>query len=42
MVWNGGARTVWEVVNVGTALARAVPWNDDRGILEKRVSGLLR
>jgi hypothetical protein len=39
---EGGARTVWELVNGGTALARAVPWNDDRVTLEKRVSGLLK
>jgi hypothetical protein len=39
---EGGARTVWELVNGGTALARAIPYNDDRVTLEKRVSGLLR
>jgi hypothetical protein len=39
---EGGARTVWELVNGGTALARAIPYNDDRVALEKRVSGLLR
>jgi hypothetical protein len=39
---EGGARTVWELVNGGTALARAIPYNDDRVMLEKRVSGLLR
>jgi len=41
-VEEGGARTVWELVNGGTALARSVPWNDDRVALEKRVSGLLK
>jgi hypothetical protein len=41
-VEEGGARTVWELVNGGTALARAIPHNDDRVLLEKRVSGLLR
>ncbi|HEX4961385.1 MAG TPA: DUF932 domain-containing protein [Thermoanaerobaculia bacterium] len=39
---EGGARTVWELVNGGTAVARAIPHNDDRVLLEKRVSGLLR
>jgi hypothetical protein len=39
---EGGARTVWELVNGGTALARSIPHNDDRVALEKRVSGLLR
>jgi hypothetical protein len=39
---EGGARTVWELVNGGTALARAIPYNDDRVALERRVSGLLR
>ena len=41
-VEEGGARTVWELVNGGTALARAIPHNDDRVVLERRVSGLLR
>lgn len=41
-VEEGGARTVWELVNGGTALARAIPHNDDRVALEKRVSGLLK
>ncbi len=39
---EGGARTVWELVNGGTALARSIPYNDDRVALERRVSGLLR
>lgn len=39
---EGGAQTVWELVNGGTALARAIPHNDERVTLEKRVSGLLR
>lgn len=41
-VEEGGARTLWEVVNGGTAFARSIPYNDDRVVLEKRVSGLLR
>jgi hypothetical protein len=41
-VEEGGARTVWELVNGGTALARSIPYNDDRVMLERRVSGLLR
>jgi len=39
---EGGARTVWELVNGGTAVARSIPHNDDRVALERRVSGLLR
>jgi hypothetical protein len=39
---EGGARTIWELVNGGTALARAIPYNDDRVALERRVSNLLR
>jgi hypothetical protein len=39
---EGGARTVWELVNGGTAIARSITHNDDRVLLEKRVSGLLR
>jgi hypothetical protein len=39
---EGGARTVWELVNGGTALARSIPYNDDRVLLGKRVSGLLK
>lgn len=39
---EGGARSVWELVNGGTALARTITHNDDRVALEKRVSGLLR
>lgn len=39
---EGGARTVWELVNGGTALARSIPYNDDRVAMERRVSGLLR
>jgi hypothetical protein len=41
-VEEGGARTVWELVNGGTAVARAIPHNDDRVLLERRVSGLLK
>ena len=39
---EGGARSVWELVNGGTALARTITHNDDRVALEKRVSGLLK
>jgi len=31
---EGGARTLWEVVNGGTALARSIPFNDDRVALD--------
>jgi hypothetical protein len=41
-VEEGEARTVWELVNGGTAFARSIPHNDDRVLLEKRVSGLLK
>ena len=41
-VEEGGARTVWELVNGGTALARSISYNDDRVLLERRVSGLLK
>lgn len=39
---EGGARTLWQVVNGGTAMARAIPHADSRVLLERRVSGLLR
>lgn len=39
---EGGARTVWEIVNGGTAMARSIPHADERVKLEKRVSSLLR
>jgi len=39
---EGGARTVWELVNGGTALARQIPYNDDRVVMEKRASRLLK
>jgi hypothetical protein len=39
---EGGARSVWELVNGGTAMARAVPFADERVALEKRVSRLLK
>jgi len=39
---EGGARTVWEVVNGGTALARAISHADGRVALERRVSALLK
>ena len=38
---EGGARTLWEVVNGGTALARSIPHADGRLALERRVSRLL-
>jgi len=38
---EGGARTLWEVVNGGTALARSIPHTDDRVALERRVGRLL-
>jgi hypothetical protein len=41
-VEEGGARTVWEIVNGGTALARGIPHADERVKLEKRVSSLLK
>jgi hypothetical protein len=39
---EGGARSVWELVNGGTALARAIPHADERVVMEKRVSRLLK
>jgi hypothetical protein len=39
---DGGARTVWELVNGGTALARSIPHADERVVMEKRVSRLLK
>jgi hypothetical protein len=39
---EGDARTVWQLVNGGTALARSIPNADLRVSFEKRVSGLLR
>lgn len=39
---EGGARTVWELVNGGTALARSIAHADERVTLEKRVSSLLK
>ncbi|HZF08125.1 MAG TPA: DUF932 domain-containing protein [Thermoanaerobaculia bacterium] len=39
---EGGARTVWELVNGGTALARSIPHADERVVMEKRVSRLLK
>ena len=41
-VEEGGARSVWELVNGGTALARGIPHADERVRFEKRVSSLLR
>jgi hypothetical protein len=39
---EGDARTVWQLVNGGTALARSIPHADTRVAFERRVSGLLR
>lgn len=39
---EGGAGTLWQIVNGGTALARGIPHADERVRFEKRVSGLLR
>lgn len=39
---EGGARTLWEIVNGGTAYARSMTHADNRVALEKRASGLLR
>lgn len=38
---EGGARTLWQLVQGGTALARAIPHADERVSFENRVSGLL-
>jgi len=38
---EGGARTVWQLVQGGTALARSIPHADERVSFENRVSGLL-
>jgi hypothetical protein len=39
---EGGARTVWQLVQGGTALARSIPHTDERVTLERRVSRLLK
>jgi hypothetical protein len=39
---EGDARTLWQVVNGGTAFARSIPHADERVVFEKRVSGLLK
>ena len=39
---EGGARTLWQLVQGGTALARAIPHADERVTLERRVSRLLK
>jgi Domain of unknown function (DUF932) len=39
---EGGARTVWQLVQGGTALARKIPHADERVTFERRVSGLLK
>jgi hypothetical protein len=41
-VEEGDARTVWQLVNGGTALARSIPHADTRVAFERRVSSLLR
>jgi hypothetical protein len=41
-VEEGDARTVWQLVNGGTALARSIPHADQRVSFERRVSSLLR
>jgi hypothetical protein len=38
---EGGARTLWQLVQGGTALARAIPHADERISFEYRISGLL-
>lgn len=38
---EGDARTLWQIVNGGTARARSIAQTDDRIAVEKRVSGLL-
>jgi hypothetical protein len=38
---EGGARTVWQLVQGGTALARSIPHADERVSFENRISGLL-
>jgi hypothetical protein len=38
---EGGARTVWQLVQGGTALARKIPHADERVTFERRVSRLL-
>lgn len=39
---EGGACTLWQLVQGGTALARAIPHADERVTLERRVSRLLK
>jgi hypothetical protein len=39
---EGDARTVWQLVNGGTAWARSIPHADQRVAFERKVSGLLR
>jgi hypothetical protein len=38
---EGGARTAWQLVQGGTALARKIPHADERVTFERRVSQLL-
>ncbi len=40
-VEEGGARTLWQLVQGGTALARRIPHADERVTMERRVSRLL-
>ena len=39
---ESGARTIWHLVQGGTAVARAIPHADKRVTLERRVSRLLK
>lgn len=39
---EGDARTLWQIINGGTASARAIPHTDDRLVVEKRFSSLLK
>lgn len=39
---EGGATTVWQLVQGGTALAGKIPHADERVTFERRVSGLLK
>jgi len=41
-VEEGGARTLWQLAQGGTALARAIPFTDERSTLERLVSRLLK
>jgi hypothetical protein len=39
---EGGARTLWQLVQGGTALARKIPHADQRVTMERPVSRLLK